>query len=307
MKFESCLTACLATAVGVLVLTGCSHSQAPDLVNEIAFALDGVSEVVISYDEEAVTFHESESDELIIREYMTENKSSYYAKVEQSGGSIKIREGGKPLFKNGFSRRVAVYLPKSYHEALTVTTTEGDLDFSELALELNVLRIDSTAGTVTLSAAEAQEIHLSTTGGIFNADRLKADTIRVDTTSGDFCCERLAGSVAYTTTSGNADIRSAAGSGSYQAKNSGKLRVVYTEVTGDLSFLNKNDDIYVTLPADLEFAFEATTKNGTVSTTFPESVSLEGRTARGVIGAHPVVTVKAETNNGNIAVSNEAA
>ena len=75
--------ACLAAAVGVLALSGCSHGQSAQLENEITFSLDTISEVTISYDEEKVTFYESGNDELIIKEYMTGNKNSYHAKVEQ--------------------------------------------------------------------------------------------------------------------------------------------------------------------------------------------------------------------------------
>ena len=70
-----------------------------------------------------------------------------------------------------------------------------------------------------------------------------------------------------------------------------------------MSFYNKNDDIKLTLPTELEFEFEATTKNGSVSTTFQECISIDGKTTRGTVGNNPTVTVKAETNNGNIEVS----
>ena len=293
--------ACLAAAIGLSALTGCSHGQSAQLENEITFSLDNVSEVTISYDEEKVTFYESGNDKLVIKEYMTKNKNSYHAKVEQSDESIKISEGGKPFFKDGFYRYIEVYLPASYHENLTVTTTDGDIDISRLELSLNALRIDSTAGTVQFNTVETQSLYLSTTSGVLDVDNLNADTIRIATTSGSFC-EKLDGNVTYTTTSGNADIKSAIGSGTYKADNSGELNVIYTEVTGDLSFYNKNDSIHVTLPANLEFEFEATTKNGSVSTTFQENVSIDGRTTSGTIGKHPTVTVKAETNNGNIEV-----
>lgn len=302
MNIKKQLTMCFMIAGGLLTLTGCSHSQSSQLANEITFSLDSVSEVTISYDEEKVTFCESENDRLIIKEYMTKNKSRYYAKVDQSNNSIRISEGGKPFFKAGFSRYIEVYLPASYHENLTVTTTDGDIDLSGLEISINALRIDSTAGTIRLNTVEAQDIYLSTTSGFFDVDFLNANTIKIAATSGDFSCKRLNGHVTYTTTSGNADIRSAAGSGDYKTGNSGKLNVVYTEVSGNLSFFNKNDDINVTLPADLEFEFEATTKNGSVSTSFGECVSVEDRTTSGTVGEHPTVTVKAETNNGNIEV-----
>lgn len=303
MKLKKHLAACLAAAASLLTLTGCFHRPSPQLANVITLSVDGITEVTISYDEEWVTFHESESSELTIKEFMTENRSRYYAKVSQRRSSIQISEGGKPLFQDGFSRYIEVYLPASYHENLTVTTTDGNIDISQAALSLRSLRVDSTAGTVRLSEAEAQSIHLSSASGTLDADHLTADTIRIDTTRGSFLCEELDGTVTYTTTSGNADIKSAVGSGSYTVSNSGKLNIVYTKVTGDLSFFNKNDSIHVTLPADLEFEFAATTKNGSVSTSFQECISVDGRTTCGTVGAHPTVTIKVETNNGRIEVT----
>lgn len=294
--------ASLILAAGLLVLTGCSGGQETQRANEISFSLDGITDVTISYDEEAITFYSSDNNELTIREYMTENKNSYHAKVHQDNHSIKISEGGKPFFHGNFSRWVEVYLPASYAEALTVTTTDGDIDFSDVDVKLNKLRIDSTVGTVELGSVEAQAIMLSSTSGTLDADYLAGETIKVNTTSGDFFCKELNGTVTYTTTSGNAEIVSASGSGNYTASNSGNLNVTYTQVDGNLSFFNKNDNIQITLPTELEFRFEATTKNGSVSTTFQECVSVDGRTTSGIVGKDPTVTVKVETNNGDIEV-----
>lgn len=302
MNPQKYLAACLA-ALGVLALTGCSHGQSLRLANERTFSLEDISDLTISYDEEAVTFYESMDDILVLREYMTEDKSSYYAKVDQSGDSIEISEGGKPLFHSSFSRRIEVYLPLSYRRDLTVTTTDGDINGSALDLSVSALRIDSTSGTIKLRDAKAQNIHLSTTSGALEADLLEGDAIRIETTSGTVSCQRLRGDVTYTTTSGDADIRSAAGSGSYQASNSGQLTVVYTDVTGDLSFFNKNGGIQLALPAGLEFLFEASAKNGSITTSFPECGSTEGGTVSAAVGAHPAVTVRAETKNGTIEVT----
>lgn len=302
MKIKNYLTAGIAAAVGLLILTGCSDHRSSAQVHELTFSLEGISEVILSYDEEPVTFYESETNDLVIKEYLTESRCSYYAKVDHGDNYIAIREGRKPLFGNGFSRRVAVYLPASYHESLTVTTTDGDIDLSALEMTLHTLRIDSTAGAVKISTAAAQTIHLSTTSGILEADRLEADTIQIATTRGSFSCRTLDGHVTYTTTSGNANIQSAIGSGIYEASHAGQLNVAYTKVTGDLSFYNKNDGIHVTLPADLEFVFQATTKNGSLSTSFQEYTFLEGQTVSGTVGEHPTVTIKMETKNGNIEV-----
>lgn len=303
MKIKKQWLCGLAAVTFLMVPTGCSHSESPQMANELHFSLDGISDVTISYDEEPITFYKADNGGLVIKEYMTKNKSSYYADVKQRSGSIHISEGGKPFFKDGFSRYIEVYLPASYTDALTITTTNGNIDLSDVDLQLSMLRIDSTAGTVNLNNAAASDIHLSSTSGTLKLGCLKADNIRLDTTSGNVTCGELNGSVTYTSTSGNADISSAIGSGSYKANNSGKLHVVYTEVTGDLSFYNKNDSISLTLPDDLAFEFEATTKNGSVSAAFQDHLTIDGHTARGTVGSNPAVTITAETKNGDIEVT----
>ena len=291
------VVACLFT------LSGCSHSNSTQVANEMRFNLNAISDITISYDEEAVTFFQSDSDELIIKEYMSKNKSSYYANVKQDSASIHVSEGGKPFFKSNFTRYIEVYFPEEYNGNLTVTTTDGKIDMSDVAFDLNSLRVDSTAGTVQLSNASASIIHLSTTSGKLDLGNITGEQIKLDTTSGTVTCVELNGTVTYTSTSGDIDVKSAVGSGSYRANNSGKLKVTYTEVADDLSLFNKNDNIELTLPQDLEFDFEATTKNGSVSTSFQECISIDGRNTRGTVGSKPTATVKTETNNGNIQVT----
>lgn len=302
MRIKKQLIICLTSLVIVLGLPACSNSQSCQLANEMSFSLNHISEIIISYDDENVTFYESEGSELIIKEYMTENKSNYYAKIDQSDDSIKISEGGKPMLKDSFFRYIEVYLPSSYHENLMVTTTDGDIDISGMELDLKSLRIDSTAGTVKLKEVAAGNIHLSSTSGVLELGSLHGDTMKIDTTSADVTCEKMDGNVAYMTTSGNAYIKSAIGSGSYKANNSGDLEVTYTEVNDNLSFYNKNDNVSVTLPADLEFKFVATTKNGSVSTSFQEWLAMDDQTVSGIVGNNPAVTIEVETKNGNIEV-----
>lgn len=58
--------------------------------------------MAISYDEEQVTFYQAEGKKLVIREYMTDNKGSYYALVRKNRDTIHVSEGGKPFCKRGF-------------------------------------------------------------------------------------------------------------------------------------------------------------------------------------------------------------
>ncbi len=303
MKIKKQIVCCIITLFFLTSLTSCSHSKNPKMANELHFSLNKISDLTISYDEEPITFFEAKNDELIIREYMTENKNKYYANIKQSNNSIHIMEGSKPFFKDGFYRYVEVYLPASYLQALTITTTDGNIDLSNLDLQLSTFRIDSTSGTVKINNISASDIHLSSTSGTLELGKIDADTINLQTTSSNIICDELSGHITYTSTSGNADIKAAMGAGSYKATNSGNLNIVYTKVTGDLYFFNKNDGINLTIPSDLNFEFEGTTKNGSITTTFSEYITTEGRTTHGIIGNNPSITIKAETNNGNIEVT----
>lgn len=283
MKATKKLTWIALSAAVFLILSGCSHPRSPKMVHEIRFSLEGITDITISYDEESIAFYQTGEDELIIKEYMTADKDSYYARTKKAGSSIQVSEGGKPLFPKNFARRIEVYLPASYREALTVTTTDGNIDMGSAALQFSQLCIDSTAGMIDLGSITAPRIQLSTT-------------------SGTLSCEALNGHVEYDSTSGNAIIKTATGSGSYRANNSGSLIVCYTEVNGDLYLYNKNGNIELTLPQALPFFFEGETKNGSLSTPFQDKITVDGRTARGTIGTNPTVTIKTETTNGIIEI-----
>ena len=75
-------------------LAGCSGRDSAQAVHELRFSLDGILEVTISYDEESVTFVESGGGEMVVREYMSENRSAYQAKIERSGNRLHISGGG---------------------------------------------------------------------------------------------------------------------------------------------------------------------------------------------------------------------
>lgn len=302
MKIKRSFALCLATTLCMLALSACGKAQTPQLANELQFSLSKITSLTISYDEENINFYKSKDNTLIIKEYMTENKRNYYANVSESSDSIKINEGDKPLFEAGFTRYIEVYLPTSYNQNLTVTSTSGNINLLNITLKLGVLRIGNTSGTVTINNALASEVYLSSTSGTIKTGDIQANTIRLETTSGSITCKKLNGTVQYISTSGDLDVESAIGAGSYRVNNSGKLRVAYSEVNGDLSFYNKNDNITLMLPKKLQFSFEAITKNGSVITNFQESLTTNEHTTSGDIGNSPTVTVTVETNDGDIEV-----
>ena len=162
--------------------------------------------VTISYDEESVTFAESGGGELVVREYMGENRSAYQAKIERSGNQLYISEGGRPIFAGSFHRYIEVSLPDGYANSLTVTTSDGDINFPAAGLELPYLRVDSTSGTITLPCAVADSVYLSSARGSMRIGCIAAAQIRLETTAGSAACDRLEGDMAYSTTSGDLEV-----------------------------------------------------------------------------------------------------
>lgn len=302
MKCRKNILRLLVLLMASFGMSACGRQQTVKLVNELVFSLEGIEDLTISYDDEDICFLESGEDHLIIREYMSRNKKSYYAKVNQKKDSIQVSEGGKPFFKSGFVRYVEVYLPDSYSQNLKVTTTDGNIDMSAMELDMNSVRVDCTSGIFKVKKAAAENIYFSSSGGSLELGSIAGGRIRIETTQGTVNCEQADGMVTYTSTSGNAKFQSVSGSGTYRAENSGKLTVIYEKVTGDLSFFNKNDDVEIQLPSGLSFRFDAVTKNGSIHTDFQEDVPAGKNSASGTVGKNPEVTVKVETKNGNIEV-----
>ena len=293
---------CIGALSIISLFAGCSDSSSCKMVNQMTFDLNSITEITIAYDEENISFYCSSGNELLIEEYMTADKESYYAEVSEEKDSIQISEGGKPFFSGDFERYIKVYLPSEYKDSLKVTTTDGEIDFSDISIQINSLYAESTSGKVIISDANTSDIRLVTTSGKIDCGSVESDKIKITSTSGNVRFQALNGEVSYTSTHGSLTVDSAKGSGSYKAENSGNLEVNYDELSGDLYMFNKNDDIDLSLPENLSFKFQATTKNGSVDVPFNDKVSTKDRTTTGTIGSAPSVKVELETRNGNIKI-----
>ena len=66
---------------------------------------------------------------------------------------------------------------------------------------------------------------------------------------------------------------------------------------------SEDEKLFTVHKIDDETKAQEMLKNGSVSTSFQGSISIDGRTTRGTVGNTPTATVKTETNNGNITVT----
>ncbi|MDC7125982.1 MAG: DUF4097 family beta strand repeat-containing protein [Spirochaetales bacterium] len=293
----------LFSMIGLIGSLNCFADGSDNPDNEVELCMDKISKLIISYDMENIDFYRSESEKLIIKEFMSSNKKRYYADISRHSDSFKITEGKRPIWDNSFTCRVEVYLPDIDNLELTVTTTGGKISMDGLNWTGKTFHADSTFGLIKINSISADLIKLSTTRGEMELETLNARAAKIENTSGIVRCANLTGSVTYLSTNGAIYVKSADGRGSYKAGSGGILDVRYANITGDIEMRSKNNDINLALPTDVSFEYSFKTKNGRISTDFPVDGENNSGEICGHKGVHPEYSIKIETTNGNISVS----
>lgn len=283
------LTVTFIALVCIALLSGCSGGGGASMTNELTFDTTSLKEITIAYDDENITVFNGNDSNIIIKEYMNKDKKSYHAKVKEDGTSIHISEGGKPAFKDGFIRYIEIYLPMNYEETLNIGTTNGEIDCSAADINVGGFNINTTSGTVKLNNINSKMVSLNTTSGSLYAADIVSNNINIRNTSGNAVFDKLNGFVDYRGTSADLTVTDAVGSGQYIFDNSGDMQINYSEVTGDLSLYNKNDNVNLKIPQDFEFDMQTKSKNG--KTSAPQGTSAAK------------IKIKAETVNGDINIT----
>ena len=298
-------------------LGGCS--KAVTLVNTLTFDSSIIAELQADYDADDITVLKGAAGEIIIKEYMSEDKRAYYAKTRCKEGKLFITEGRRPLSKS-FVSRIEIYLPDDYIGTLDLHTTSGkiksDFDFHFDAFKANTtsgsievanlyaLKLDlvTTSGSIQAEALTAETVTLISTSGHLALSDIQARSVNITTTSANTALNDAVADISYTTTSGSLELKDITGAARLNAQGDGDITAHFTAVTGDVSIHNKNGGISLFLPEMLAFQFVAETRNGTVTTNFDEALSRNGSNISGVIGTAPHITITLSTRNGRIDV-----
>ncbi len=212
------------------------------------------------------------------------------------------------------------YINLGYHkgDTLSVSTTSGDITVSEL--QCNISNIISTSGDINVSKAECGENTFSSTSGDIFADAVNGD-LEINSTSGNLNIGTIKGNLNTNGTSGDQEVKAITG---YLNMNSTSGYLTVYELTGDGIFSTVNGDIkvdvkqrmenieigttsgevYVTLPKDSSFIFNANSTNGTISTFFDEYLSFNKRqtSANGTIGTQAENKIDINTTSGDITI-----
>lgn len=301
MKCNSILIGCIFFLLMVILL-GCGRQKATALVNTLTFNTGDFESLGLDYDADDIRVLESDNDKVILKEYMNEDKKSYYARSSIHNGKLLITEGHRPR-RSSFVAYIEIYIPQDYLGNLSLHSTSGTI-ISDIALNLSgTFSVDTTSGVVEVSHTKAAKLIATSTNGSLNIDSIDADEVSIQTTNAKTSLKQINGAMSYQSRGGVLIASDLSGSGSFNASGEGSINIAFVEVRADISAYSKNGGVTVSLPNELTFSFSATTREGSIDTSFADQITVIDNTATGIIGLSPVISIELETRNGDIKVS----
>lgn len=259
------------------------------LRNTITLSGDQVEELELTYSSQNISFFTSDSEDIIIKEYLRSNREDAKATVSLNGGRAVITGGsginfGMFRLNMGGWERIEVYLPDKLFQRVSVLVSSGNVTAQEkFVLKCRNLLLQTTSGNIRWE------------GSIW------AEETGFQVTSGNISLKDIEGVVNVEASSGNITLDRISGSGTLEAK-SGNIRVAAENITGDLSMEANSGNIKLALPKGLQFHFTANTSSGNIKTDFDNHLSYneKGNQAEGDVGENPTIQIDMRARSGNV-------
>lgn len=300
-----------------------------ELVNEQTVPLDGVDKISIDYSADDVVFFTSDTNELVLKEYMSFTPDEdEVTRITQSGSRLRLegRIRNDWFVHPNRGSRMEIYLPVDYQGSIDTSTSSGDIT-SSLVLKLTDLRMSASSGDIEMNEVTAAQIAFSTSSGNITIES-SIGLLEAEASSGDIHIRASSGEKSLSTTSGNIVIedsdgytKASASSGTIKADNlagtghfkttSGDIRLNFADapeaITKDLIINTSSGTAELSIPSSLEFNFSADTSSGSINTSFDDRLnfSKDEDHAKGSVGAAPNINIKISTTSGDIEVDQQ--
>jgi DUF4097 and DUF4098 domain-containing protein YvlB len=323
-----------------LALAAAYARDEPRLVHTETLDMGGIGELILSYGQDEVILRESESGDLVIKEYMSRDNPRYYARISRSQGTAQLKRGKRPWLRWNWEARAEIYLPQSFRGNLRIANSSGNLSGDAELLGYQTVDISVGSGTVFLNriSGETVSVHVSSgeldikhiAGNSFvsvSSGRLRIDGISgeehrvkvssgrlrigalegqgvVGISSGNIAIDRVQGRIDADISSGTLDLADFSGEGAFEIS-SGNLRMDINELRGDLRFKVSSGNIDVVIPAALSFNLDAVTSSGNVwvKEAGEQVLKVSGNsTVLRPLGPSPERTVFVRTSSGNLTI-----
>jgi DUF4097 and DUF4098 domain-containing protein YvlB len=320
----------------------CGGLSEEDLVNVQEIGLEHITSIEILYRWEEIVIRQNNSDELILKEYMSKNDPRYYANISNTGDKLTIERGRRPigLFINTFNVRAEISVPKSYTDPITIKTTSGGIEVADEFI-CRKINIESSSGGIRVNSIMAETINLKTSSGSINVSNVEGNisaetssghikfdqiigSLTANASNGSINSELVSGNVNIHTRSGGINLGNIGGNVSAEASSgnikidlaneniiaetkSGSIRCSIGENMENISLASSSGDITLKIPRNISSNFSSRTSSGRLSTPFSEklfSPVSDRKSVQGIIGNdNPAKNINIKTNSGSIRVN----
>lgn len=252
------------------------------LVNSRTISLDEISTIDVSYITEPIEIFHSQSEQLVVNEYMNRDDASLYAEVGSANGRLSIRNGRRQNIL-WLRSRIEILIPASWHGSLSLSTIGGSI-ISRDSWVLNSMKAKSISGRIDFSSISASMIRLSTTSG----------SISLGFGEGTMDLHSISGSI---------KVENARGGGSFKTT-AGSVRASFDVLSSHIDASSISGGIRLGLPEDASFELDAKSISGSINTAFDESLDYQKRSkAHGFIGSAPFIYIQVSTTSGGIHIN----
>lgn len=261
-----------------------------ELINTKEWAISELTEIQVIYNHDSIRVIPSETQNIVLKEYLSENDPQYYAGTSIADSTLKIEGGSRPDSKNYVSN-IELYVPAEFKGTINLTTNLGELWVENITATKFILKANNGG----IRVADSKGILDCNLGiGLLNVKNVTATKfvlranngdIRITDSNGDLDCELKIGDI--TVTGGNI-------TGAVTSKN-GSVTFSPDKIDGNIQVTSELGFIKATLPKDSSFVITATTKMSNIVNQFSDAwtVSEEGfnQTLNGTWGTKPTSTI----------------
>jgi len=247
----------------------CGGIQDKELVNVQEIGLEHFDEIEIIYRSEEVVIFSNNSDELILKEYMTDNNSDYYARIVTSGNKLIVEAGRRPVrLSNPFGVRIEVYIPVS-NKNITIKTSSGSIKAAG-EYTASLMKIESSSGNISVNSITADRINLKASSGSINCKNASGNST-IETSSGSIVCSIVSGDLSAKSSSGRIAIDQISGSLN-AVSTSGSIHCVATENSRDVAITTSSGNVILDIPRNFSFNFSSRSSSGNLRTPFSDKL-----------------------------------
>lgn len=256
---------------------GNSNTQEPELINTQEWSINGLTAINIVYESDLVKILPSSSDKIILKEYLTENDSAYYATSTIKDAMLNIKLGSRPT--TSYESRIEIYMPADFKGSTNIDVKTGLIEVGNISS--SCVAANSTSGLITINNYT----------GILNCVT-KSGIVTINNYSGDLNCYANTGIV---------KINECVVQGKIQTE-SGGIDLQLNGINGDLEAISGTGSLTAKILDSIDFNISASTVTGRVTNNFSNAFSTTEKTITGSWGETPINTITLKTNSGFVKI-----